>query len=70
MTKNKNYIGIDISKLSFDVAIKENEKFLHFKFSNDNEGFIKFRELLNQDYAICVMEASGHYYLKLADISF
>ena len=45
MTKNKNYIGIDISKLSFDVAIKEeNEKYSHFKFSNDNEGFIKFRE--------------------------
>lgn len=70
MTKNKNYIGIDISKLSFDVAIKDNEKYSHFKFSNDNEGFIKFRELLNQDYAICVMEASGPYYLKLATFLF
>lgn len=71
MTKNKNYIGIDISKLSFDVAIKmENEKYLHFKFSNDHEGFIKFIELLNQDYAICVMEASGPYYLKLATFLF
>ena len=70
MTKNKNYIGIDISKLSFDVAIKmENEKYSHFKFSNDNEGFIKFRALLNQD-AICVMEASGPYYLKLATFLF
>ncbi|KIA92495.1 MULTISPECIES: IS110 family transposase [unclassified Flavobacterium] len=71
MTKNKNYIGIDISKLSFDVAIKmENEKYSHFKFSNDNAGFIKFKELLNQDYAICVMEASGPYYLKLATFLF
>lgn len=71
MTKNKNYIGIDISKLSFDVAIKiENEKYSHFKFSNDNEGFIKFSALLNQDYAICVMEASGPYYLKLATFLF
>lgn len=71
MTKNKNYIGIEISKLSFDVAIKiENEKYSHFKFSNDNEGFVKFSALLNQDYAICVMEASGPYYLKLATFLF
>lgn len=71
MIKNKNYIGIDISKLSFDVAIKmENEKYSHFKFSNDNEGFIKFRALLNQHYPICVMEASGPYYLKLATFLF
>jgi len=70
MTKNKNYIGIDISKLSFDVAVKmKNEKYSHFKFSNDNEGFIKFRELLNQN-AICVIEASGPYYLKLAAFLF
>ncbi|MFH7014044.1 transposase, partial [Flavobacterium sp. FlaQc-52] len=67
MTKNKNYIGIDISKLSFDVAIKnENEKYSHFKFSNDSEGFAKFTELLKPDCAICVMEASGPYYLRLA----
>lgn len=71
MTKNKNYIGIDISKLSFDVAIKnENEKYSHFKFSNDSEGFAKFRELLKQDCVICVMEASGPYYLKLATFLF
>lgn len=71
MIKNKNYIGIDISKLSFDVAIKlGNDKYSHFKFSNNSEGFIKFRALLNPDYAICVMEASGPYYLKLATFLF
>jgi transposase len=71
MTKNKNYIGIDISKLSFDVAIKiENEKYSHFKFSNDDKGFAKFRELLREDYHICVMEASGPYYLRLATFLF
>jgi transposase len=71
MTKNKNYIGIDISKLSFDVAIKKgNEKYSHFKFSNDSEGFAKFRDLLKQDCVICVMEASGPYYLKLATFLF
>lgn len=67
MTKNKNYIGIDISKLSFDVAIKsESDKYSHYKFSNDNEGFAGFRKLLGKDWDVCVMEASGPYYLKLA----
>lgn len=34
MKKNKNHIGIDISKLSFDVAIKnENDKYLHFSLA-------------------------------------
>lgn len=71
MTKNKNYIGIDISKLSFDVAIKnENEKYSHLKFSNDNEGFAKLRELIKQDCFVCVMEASGPYYLRLATFLF
>lgn len=71
MTKTKNYIGIDISKLSFDVAFKnENDKYLHFKFNNDIEGFIDFMALLNQDFDICVMEASGPYYLKLATYLF
>ena len=71
MTKNKNYIGIDISKLSFDVAIKKgSDKYLHHKFSNDNEGFAGFKKLLNEDLDVCVMEASGPYYLKLAQYLF
>lgn len=71
MTKNKNYIGIDISKLSFDVAIKnERDKYSHYKFSNDNQGFINFKKLLNEDLDICVMEASGPYYLKLSQYLF
>ena len=65
MKKNKNHIGIDISKLSFDVAIKnENDKYLHFKFSNDSKGFTEFINLLDQNFSICVMAASGPYYLK------
>ena len=71
MKKNKNHIGIDISKLSFDVAIKnENDKYLHFKFSNDSKGFTEFINLLDQNFSICVMEASGPYYLKLATYLF
>jgi transposase len=66
MKKNTKYVGIDISKLSFDVAI-ENEKgmYVHYKMSNDTIGFEKLKALLNND-SCCVMEASGPYYLKLA----
>ena len=62
-----NYVGIDISKLSFDVAIKnEKGRYSHSKFSNDCEGFKQFLLLLNNKNDSCVMEASGPYYLKLA----
>lgn len=71
MIKNKNYIGIDISKLSFDVAFRnKNDKYVHFKFTNDNEGFKDFVKRINTDSDICVMEASGPYYLKLAHYLF
>ena len=59
--------GIDISKLTFDVAICNSEsKYKYFKFANNHEGFIMFLELLNASESICVMEASDPYYLKLA----
>jgi transposase len=67
MKKNSNYVGIDISKLTFDVAINDcNGKYSFFKFPNNNEGFISFLEHLKNEETICVMEASGPYYLKLA----
>ena len=67
MIKKRNYVGIDISKLTFDVAIKnEKEAYAHYKFSNDSKGFSKFLKLLNTQSDCCVMEASGPYYLKLA----
>ena len=67
MTKSRNYIGIDISKLTFDVAIlNEKEKYNHHKFSNDEDGFEKLIQFLNRESDVCVMEASGPYYLKLA----
>lgn len=62
-----NYVGIDISKLSFDVAIEnEKEKYVHYKMSNNPEGFKKLLNLLDKEKHCCVMEASGPYYLKLA----
>ncbi|MFK7002211.1 IS110 family RNA-guided transposase [Flavobacterium oreochromis] len=67
MKKSKNYVGIDISKLSFDVAIyNSKDKYKYYKFSNNQEGFLLLLDVLNSSESICVMEASGSYYLKLA----
>lgn len=67
MKKSKNYVGIDISKLTFDAAISIQESaYKHHKFSNDQKGFESFIKLLNSEKDICVMEASGPYYLQLA----
>jgi transposase len=59
-------IGIDISKANFDVGYqKKDEKFHSSKFKNSALGFNEFRKLVNDgDY--CVMEATGPYYLSLA----
>jgi len=65
MEKSFNYVGIDISKLTFDVAINCSGKYVHHKFSNDLKGFKQFIKLLGTEH-FCVMEASGPYYLKLA----
>lgn len=61
-----NYVGIDISKDSFDVALMESLSYRHYKFSNDKIGFKQFMRLLNKNEHWCVMEASGPYYQKLA----
>lgn len=63
-------IGIDISKASFDVAYQKNEnQFVHFKFSNNPKGFNKFIKAISKaDH--CVMEATGPYYLFLAQYLF
>ncbi len=63
-------IGIDISKTSFDVGYqRKDEKFSFFKFGNNAKGFNKFRKLINNgDH--CVMEATGPYYLFLAQYLF
>lgn len=67
MKKTTNYVGVDISKLSFDVAIEnEKGKYNHYKLTNDANGFKEFLKLLDNQKDCCVMEASGPYYLKLA----
>lgn len=63
-------IGIDISKLTFDVAFqKKDGKFSHFNFNNNTEGFNKLVKVIAEgDH--CVMEATGPYYLFLAQFLF
>lgn len=65
MEKTFTYVGIDISKLTFDVAVLKDGKYQHYKFENETKGFKAFLKLLSADDC-CVMEASGPYYLKLA----
>mgnify|MGYP006190481681 CR=1 FL=1 len=61
------YVGIDISKETFDVAIPKKEKYTHLKLDNCKAGFEKLlKELEDVKEIIFVMEASGPYYLRLA----
>jgi transposase len=65
MQSETNYAGIDISKSFFDVAIDNQGKHIHHKYSNDEAGFKALSSLLTVDSHV-VMEASGPYYLRLA----
>lgn len=61
------YVGIDISKDFFDVALPApTGKYRHFKLSNDIKGFKQLLEEAKDRSLIHVMEASGPYYLPLA----
>ena len=60
----EHYVGIDISKKFFDVAISDGKGYKHFKFSNDAAGFEALLTVLPA-YSHAIMEASGPYYLRL-----
>jgi len=62
MNKDKNYLGIDISKDVLDVCDNKN---VYYQFNNDVSDFKKLLKLLD-DNTICVMEATGYYHLRLA----
>ena len=62
MNKSTEFIGIDISKMVFDVW---SESFGHRKFKNNEDGYSDFMELLTTK-SWCVMEFTGSYYQKLA----
>jgi len=62
------YIGIDISKLTFDVAILSNNQTTDHHFDNNIKGFKAFKKTLSSlgDDVISCMEATGIYGLALA----
>lgn len=67
---NRIIVGADIAKKKFDVALKKlNGKWSNYEFSNDQNGFDKFRNWLEKnDYTsiTLVMESTGHYGEDLA----
>ena len=69
----KFFVGIDIAKMKFDVAVLlEDGKSQHNVFSNDSEGFIQLQSWLNSygENMLVVMEATNIYHRKLADFLF
>lgn len=61
-----DYLGIDISKETFDVV---NKSCKHSHFDNDNKGFLKFYRTIPKG-SLCVMEFTGIYHLRLAKFLF
>lgn len=62
MNKSTIFIGIDISKDTFDIY---DPKQGHFQFTNNAKGFRSFLKTLSSDHW-CVMEATGCYHQQLA----
>lgn len=62
MNKVKHYVGIDISKATFDVFDTKDH---HRRYTNDIKGFKSFLRSL-EDSNCCVMEATGCYHQNLA----
>lgn len=61
----RNYIGVDISKETLDIAIDNQGQYDHHKLPNKLNGFKALLGLLAPT-DIVVMEASGPYYMRLA----
>ncbi len=63
-------VGVDISKLKFDVIfVNQSGKHKHKMFSNDEKGFADFKQWLESSEALSAhfcMEATGRYGEELA----
>jgi len=62
------FIGIDISKLTFDMAYHVNQRYNHKQFTNNEKGFdlfIKYIDKHQSDVLVC-LEATGIYSFSLA----
>ena len=62
MNKDKQYVGIDMSKDVFDVSYPDGS---HKTFVNNKAGFKKFLKSLSANVQ-CVMENTGRYHQPLA----
>ena len=62
------FIGIDISKLTFDAAYSFNSRYIHKKFANNTKGFSEFSLWMNkqQKEVFTCLEATGVYSFDLA----
>ena len=63
------FVGVDVAKDKFDVALEINNKFRQECFSNDKKGYKAFSKWLDQHTTqpwVC-MEATGHYSELIAD---
>lgn len=66
----QKYLGIDISKNKFNVALLKDEKYKHKKFDNNEKGFEELRlwlERLEVKDVHCCMESTGVYGEELAE---
>lgn len=60
------YVGFDISKKDFNMSfINSKGKYADYKFTYSKKNLTKMKKILPSN-SICVMEATGHYYLRLA----
>ncbi len=59
------FIGIDISKQTFDVSFLKNNTDFHLALSNDDKGFKQLKKQLTTE-SVVIMEASGTYHIRLA----
>ena len=65
MTKVQHFSGIDISKMSFNVCINENNKYRMKKFTYTEEG-MSDSLLFFPIGSTCIMESTGTYHCRLA----
>ena len=66
MSKDKKYVGIDISKNDFDVSFASGK---HFKLGNNTKGFTRLLKMLPEG-SHCVMEQTGRYHQQIANYLF
>jgi transposase len=63
------FVGVDVAKNKFDVALEVDKKFMNECFSNDKNGYKSFYKWLEKHTTmpwVC-MEATGHYSELIAD---